>query len=442
MSNLTQSKKVAREVSLDPIPGHTLVVYKRSGGSGKSFFIELNPEQQFTEEKKNWWQRFTSDPPSYIAYAVNRNEALKLVISRLLLTSHGRACDLIISVEYHVSAPRRVADRYDDDPLTLLEEAIFDSLKDGLANSDWDDIKRRFATVAEDALINGRAKIDRRADNLGFAIESIKLERQLHQKDLKELEAEDLREQMQVEQEKQRIEHEAAMHRNNLEHVREVNKVEQEGYLQHKKVEQEGALQFKKLEQEGALQDKTLEQQASRLAIQNTLDAYEQRKRLNDGVVDSSVKALDITAGNIDSIAQLEAGHRAFGRMARGIGGVDGSGGGSGASGVAGIGEAPRYGALTEGTGASGSLPKVVDLLTRTLHAIEDAGLASTDKNRLLSVLLHLTAESLLGREADAARLEGYETSLQDVTAELGYYPPELERFIRDNYRALKERLE
>lgn len=416
MSNLTQTKKVAREVSLDPIPGHTLVVYKRSGDRGKSFFIELNPEQQFTEERKGWWRRFTSDPPSYIAYAVNRNESLKLIISRLLLTSQGRAFDLIITVEYHVEAPRRVADRYDDDPLALLEEDIFDSLKDVLANSEWDDIKYRFAAVAEEALIGSRGKIDRRAANLGFAIESVKMERQLQQKDLRELEAEELREHMRVEQEKQRIEHEAAIQRANLEHVREVKKLEQQGYLQ----------------------EKTLEQQASRIEIKRKLDNYERTKRLHDGIVDHSITGIGRAAEEINSFRQIEDGYRTFKRMAQETGAGDGGGGaGSGSQG----GEGLRYGFLMEGAGDSGSLPKVIDLLTRTLRAVEEVGLTPADKNHLLSALLHIAAESMLGTDCDDAQIERYESRLQDVATELSHYPPELERFIRDNYRSLKERL-
>jgi hypothetical protein len=425
MSNLTQTKKVAREVSLDPIPGHTLVIYKRQG-TGQTFFIELNPEQQFTEEKKNWWRRFTSDPPSYIAYAVNRNESLKQVITRILLTSQGRAFDLIITIEYHVAAPRRVADRYEDDPLALLEEAIIDSLKEPIANSDWDDIKRRFAAVAENALLVARPKIDRRAGDLGFAIESISLERQLHQKDLKELEAEELREQLEVEQEKERLRHKADLLRADLEHEREV-----------KKLGQEGTLQLKKLELDGVFEDRKLEQQVNQIGKKNAVDSNARRNRFQDGVLESSLKAIDGTASEINSIPQLEAGHRAFERMARGVSRDSNSE----TAGARDLVEGARYGFLTEGSGDASSLPKVVDLMKRTLQAVEEAGLGAEDKNHLLSVLLHLVAESMLGDEADDSQIGSFQSRLQEVVIELTHYPPELERFIRDNYRSLKERL-
>lgn len=411
MSNLTQTEKVARIVSLDPIPGHALVIYK-SVGNGKVFFTELSPEQQFKEERTSWWKRFTSDPPSYIAYAVNLNEHLKTSFSeRVGLHTQTKYFDLLLTVEYHVSLPRRVAERYEDDPLTLLQNEIFNLVKNVLSAMEFDAIKHRFALVAEETLDCTRAEIDGRAQKLGFKIEAIRLERQLLEWDTK---VEALVEETKVGQEMREIKHQDTLHQTSLEYEQEEKKLQHEGRLHTQKLEQKRAL----------------------MGVENVLRQNERRNKAMDGLTDAGIDAVKIVASEMKSPKQIEDGFNVLQRIAMrqdSEGGV--------ATDTKAVGAAPISGYLGAQSSGTDALGKVIDLLYRTYQEVGGVDYSLAERNRLLSVLFHLAAESMLCDEANNAKIQEYQEQLKDVVEGLSHWPPELERFVRDNYRSLKDRL-
>ncbi len=98
-------------------------------------------------------------------------------------------------------------------------------------------------------------------------------------------------------------------------------------------------------------------------------------------------------------------------------------------------------GLLAAQNGEVGVLPKVAELLSNTFQMVAQLSYTAEEKTRLLSALIHLAAEAMLGEEADEEKIKACREKLQDVVAKLSFLPRELEDFIHDNYRGLKERL-
>jgi hypothetical protein len=412
MPNLTQTEKVAREVPLDPIPGHSLVIYQRLG-EGKVYFTELSPEQQFKEEKTTWWKRFTSNPPSYIAYAVNLNKHLAWKFTRRvqLLQNQTKSFDLIVTFEYHVSLPRRVAERYEDDPLGLLENEIFRLVNEVIATKDWDAIRNRFAVAARETIDCTKDAIDERAENLGFQVERLILENQLLEKDVH---IEILREEAWVQQEANKIQHQSKEHEAQLEHNRKIEAQKR----QNTERTQELDLTINRSDRENWVRDD------------------ERMNKLKDGGVEAGIKAMYGVGDEIKTPRQFKEvidmvqGVSARRREQTPGGFADRA-----------LGGAAQQGYLPERTGENSGLPKVIDLLYRTHCVVEALDCPASEKNRLLSALFHLTAEALMGDEADEAKIKDYNERIKDAFVGLSHSPQDLERFLLDNFRSLKDRL-
>lgn len=411
MPNLTQTEKVAREVSLDPIPGHALVIYQRLG-EGKVYFTELSPEQQFKEEKTTWWKRFTSNPPSYIAYAVNLNKHLAWKFTRRVqLQNQINAFDLSVTFEYHVSLPRRVAERYEDDPLGLLENEIFRLVNEVVATKEWGAIRNRFAVAARETIDCTKEAIDERAENLGFRVERLLLESQLLEKDVH---IEILREEAWAQQEAEKIQHQSKEHQAQLEHKRKI----EDQRRQDAERTQEVDLAINRSDKENWLRDD------------------ERMNKLKDGGVEAGIKAMYGVGDEIKTPRQFKE----VIDMVQGVSARRREPSPGGFADRA-LGGAAARGYLPERTGENGGLPKVVDLLYRTHCVIEALDCPASEKNRLLSALFHLAAEAMMGDEADEAKIKDYNERVKDAVVGLSHCPQDLERFLIDNFRSLKDRL-
>lgn len=453
MSNLTISENLVREVPLAPIAGHALVVYKRVNGI-RTFLAELNPEQQFREERTSWWKRFILDPPSYTAYAVNLNDHLGLRFSRrVLLQNQVDDFDLIFRLRYHVSAPRKVVDRLSEDPLLNLQKEIIEVVTDVVSNEEWEAIRDRFNLVADNALTHTCDEISDLAGRWGFAIDVLKLERQLPEGVLqpgltrKEKELEIERHRLEVEAEKKRLnianqktiyqatlEHESTVHKDGLEAKRQEV---QHGYtLLHDERE------YERKQRELNYQDSLLRQdeknRIERLVLETVLNDNELMQRIKAGGAEAAVEVFKNIAGETSSPRQLEEVLSVLKRMKQLFGN----------EGIASTPDMQALGGLnvpvallSAQNGEAGSLPKVVQLLSNTFKVVGEINYTATEKTRLFSALTHLTAEAMLGEEADDEKLKAYQEHLKNEVARLSFVPRALEDFIQDNYRGLKERL-
>jgi hypothetical protein len=452
MSNLTISENLVREVPLAPIPGHALVVYKRING-GRTFQAELSPEEQFKEEKTSWWKRYLSDPPSYTAYAVNLNEQLKLKFSRrILLQNQIDGFDLIFRLKYRISSPRKVVERISEDPLSNLQNEIIDIVADVFSNAEWDAIRDRFNPIADDALAITRDEIDALAAHWGFTIETLKLERQLPEPELqiglikKEKTGEVERHRIEAEAEKKRreIEHQKALHQAGLDHegtLYNVGLEQKRQEVQHGHTLRQEKLDYerkqKELEYQNSLHGQELENRLAKMLQENLLSDNDLMRKIRTGGADAAVEALKNIAGETTSPRQLEEALNVLQRLAL----KQPSGGARMADmQVLGAMKAPAA-LLSAQNGELGVLPKVAELLMITFQVVEGVSYTAAEKTRLLSALMHLAAEAMLGEEADEEKLKVHQKNLEDVVTKFSFLPEDLEHFLRDNYRGLRERL-
>ena len=423
MPNLTITEEVAREVPLAPIPGHALVVYKQVD-EGRSFFHELSPEQQFKEEKTAWWKRFISNPPSYVAFAINLNEDLNLKFSRrVLLQDHVSSFDLLFKLKYSVTNPRRVADRLTADPLNNLQNGIVDIVTEVVSNREWDSIRNSFNVVAEDTIALTKSGCDKLAAHWGFEIRTLRLERQLLEGDIKP--AKTQREKV-LEIETLRAEAEAAKERDSIEHAEALHK----GDLQAKRKEKE-------LENEGRLRRQQLRGEIERIDEEDLVGDHDLMRKIKKGGADALIQSLTVIADAMDNPRQLLDAID----MLKGISMRPSLGSGANAPELKALRAAP---ADMNAPNSEGSpLFKVGDLLYRTFQAVGNAPRYSPEeKTRLASALLHLTAEAMLGDSASEESVKQYHEKLVEVVGHLAYFTSsDLELFIKQNYSSLKEKL-
>lgn len=423
MPNLTITEEVAREVPLAPIPGHALVVYKQVD-EGRTFFHELSPEQQFKEEKTAWWKRFISDPPSYVAFAINLNEDLNLKFSRRVpLRDHVSSFDLIFKLKYRVSNPRRVADRLTADPLNNVQNGIVDIVTEVVSNREWDSIRNSFNVVAEDTIALTKSGCDKLAAHWGFEIRTLKLESQLLEGDLKPaktqkeklLEIETLRAEAEAAKERESIEHTGALHKGDLEAKRKE----------------------KELEHASRLRRQQLRDQIDRIDEEDLVGDHDLMRKIKQGGADALIQSLTGIAETMDNPRQLLDAID----MLKGISMRPSLGSGGNAPELKALGAAPAN--INALNSEAGPLYRVGDLLYRTFQVVGNAPHCGADeKTRLVSALLHLTAESMLAESSSDERLKQYHANLTEVVGHLPYFTSsDLEVFIRQNYSSLTEKL-
>lgn len=456
MPNLTISENLVKEVPLAPHPAHALVVYKVVKG-GRTFQAELNPEEQFQEEQMGWWKRLRSDPPSYSAYAVNTNERLGLEFSkRVTLPNQADWFDLVFKLKYRVASCRRVVERLPEDPLSKLQSEIIDLVTEVVSNEEWGAIVNRFNRVADNALEQAREEINTQAAHWGFAVTSLKLERQLPEAVVeneiaqREQERETARRRAEAEAEKRRadIEHQKKIHQAALEHrgalhTEGLGAEFDEARHGHNLRKEERGHELRQLELKHQEEIRRLENEnrMGRMLLENLLNDNELLKQIKAGGADATVEAFRNIAGETNSPRQLEEVFNVIRRLKQLSGGDVGGGGGAASEVQAFAGINLPAGLLSAQNGEAGSLPKVAQLLSSSFQAVGAVSYTAQEKTRLLSAMTHLAAEAMLGEEADEEGLEAFKERLRGVVAGLSFMPDELQEFIRDNYRGLKERL-
>lgn len=130
--NLTKKELVSNAHGLDPIPGHSLVVFKQLRSGGKEFRDLLGPDQLF---KKAWSERVSD----FVTYYVTQDKQLRLSFSQACQTTDQLlSFTLHYTLTYCVSDPRLVCEKLENngDPLQRLVDEI--KAKIGPTVEAWD----------------------------------------------------------------------------------------------------------------------------------------------------------------------------------------------------------------------------------------------------------------------------------------------------------------
>jgi hypothetical protein len=396
MDNLTFVQKVIKPHTVDPLEGHTVVVIEQIGEAGEEFRFEIEPGQRVPKSGIDLfkWLRGGRGGPNYFAYAVTDDPGLRFKFSvPVKMDTQAHSFMLVVSVDYRVASPRLVVTRRNADPIQKLREEISLKMQREFASRSWISIRNEFREIEREAIAATLQSLREFAGRYGLEIRDLSLSYELQEKDFID------------------VTHEAA-----LDQQTEVQKREAE--FERLKVVEESKITAVKNEQahEEALRQKrrehellTLEQMqhVDRSKLEAAVAARLNLGRIGDAATEAAVTAIRTAGGSIRTPAELLA---AFTALVGAVGGARALIEGNGDSAVPSIaGLLPQAGVGQNGAGAV-----IGDMLVHTGFL----GLDRLPKQQLQSAILHLIAELLLEREAEASIIDKYRDQLEKIRSE------------------------
>lgn len=394
MDNLTFAQKIIKQHTVDPLEGHTVVVIEQVGEAGEEFRFEIQPGERVPKNGIDLfrWLRGGRGGPNYFAYAVTGNPELRLRFSApVKVDTQAHSFMLVVDVDYRVASPRLLVTRRNDDPIRKLRDEISAKLARSLAPLSWISIRHEFREIEREAIAETIESLREFAERYGLELRNLSLACELEEGDFID------------------VKHEAAVEQQSEVHKRTSEfdrlKVVEESKTTAVKNEQAHleALRQKKREHDLLVLDR--EQQLSRSQLESNLTARINLVRIGDAATEAAVTALKAVGGSIRTPAELV---RAFQDLigavseARALIEGDGHDGHAGGAGF-----------LTQ-AGQNGAAAVIADMLAQTANMSCDR----MQKQQLQSGILHLVAELLRERDAEASVIEKYRTEIERIRSE------------------------
>lgn len=415
MENLTLAQRIIKPHTVDPLDGHTVVVIERVGDAGEEFRFEIEPNMRAPKTKLDLfkWLRGGRGGPNYFAYAVNSHPQLRLEYAApMKMDDQIHSFDVIITLGYHVSEPRVVVVRRNDDPIRTVRKEIAFALQRELADRSWIGIVTEFREVAAEAVVATFDSLQRFAESYGLAIDDVSLAHELPEPYLillrKEAEAERDAQlyKVQADLDRVKIREDSVTGAIESERIHEATVVGKRRELELTSLTQER-------EHEELVRQKKREHDILKLEDIHTLDreevhgAVSSRHRL-DQIADAAAAATVTAFRNIGNsistapeLLQVVGSLQTTVAQARAL--LEGNSGP-----VAHEGAVPRL-----GDGKSGPGDVILEMFASTSRMnLGDA------KPRLQSAILHLIAELLLDRHASSERIAEYRDRILAIRAE------------------------
>lgn len=391
MENLTLTMKVAKPHTIDPLEGHTVVIFETVGEAGEEYRFEIEPGQTRPKTKLNLFEVLRGrKAPNYFAYAVTGLPELQWTFTTdVVLDIQAHTFTLLVTLAYSVGEPRVLVTRRNDDPIRKVREKIADMLVREFAQRRWTEIRYDFRVVEREVVAATLDPLRQYAAFFGIRIHNISLSHRLQEIDFADIlddeAAENAKARAQREGEGARVVIAETAHTKALE---------------------------EKLQHDAELQRKEREQQLTTLALTHTLDrrpheallaGHRRADEVADAWADAAVIAIKVAGGAIHTPAELmDALHymRSAADQLNALG--DGS--------------TPARGFLNaRSNGQSGAST----LITEAFLETERMGLSLTRKQQLQSAVLHLVAELLLDGDGRPAVVDEYAERIDALRAEL-----------------------
>lgn len=343
--NLTEQQKlVVPARGLDPVPGHRLVVFKKVG-VGRKLRACLEPEQRL--------KRTILEPPSsFVAYAVPCDKQLRYQFERTF-KSHDQlhSFSLLLTFEYRIAEPASLVEALGKDPLRSLGKETVSVLKTTLKRLDWHLIEREPVDLEKVLFldpVDGETNLERLrrfAASYGIGLGRITASRQLPDNEIQVGRA-----------------------------AREHSERQEILTIEH------GTAGLK---------------QAFRHELQDREDGFDRRKEILDTVAHEASRAIGRAAERVRTFSDIQSAVRQVQGMRNDLLQLGAGGGPSQAGALPPSQQIPAGGATVEAATPVGSL---LGEISRNLsHLPREA----PQRNLLLSALLHLIGEALLGDGAD-----------------------------------------
>jgi len=354
MANLTEQERLVRRLPEPaPHPDHYLLVFKRSGRDWK-LRLSLGPGEPYRKP-------FLESPDALVAYIIPSEPHLRYSFDDTYKTHDQlHSFKLQLTLEYRISDPASLIQKFERDPLQSVIDEIDSYLKQRIKSLDWTAVEHEQVGLeqilfhhASDEGSTGFAKLRHFADQQGIGIQRILVVRELPKEETKVAAAE----------------------------VRNIRD-------QHIAVIEHGTRSLRQnLGHELADRQKT----------------FDRRNQLAQNITNNIGRAFDQATDNIRSLDDIQ---RAVPKVAAIQGAITGVATGA----LPGV---QAAGVLSGGSGmpllssASAESP-LTALLVEVAGALGGLDCDPADRRAILSWSLHLIAEALRGSAASQEELETY----------------------------------
>jgi hypothetical protein len=384
MDNLTLSLKVAKPHTIDPLEGHTVVIFEKVGDAGEEYRFEIEPGQTRPRTKLNLFEWLRGQkPPNYFAYAVSGLPELRWTFTTdVTLDIQAHKFTLLVTLAYSVGGPRLLVTRRNDDPIRQVRDYIAGLLARQFAQRTWGEIRHDFRLMERQIIAATIDAARQFADHFGIRVHGIELNHRLQEKDFA-----DLQQQEAAQRAKEQAELDGEVERAKLAQTAQTDTMKS-GF------DRERALRDKEHEQELSLLDR--DHEIDRRSREALLARYRRDDMLDEAVAQTIVR-LTGSAETPDDLLRTFGKLRANDQLSIGSG------------------SAPQRAILTGGSQQSGAGPTVAEALSET----EQMGFAHKDKQQLQSAILHLIAELLLDGSADEQAIARYAAKIDELRHDL-----------------------
>jgi hypothetical protein len=388
MENLTMAQKIIRShAGLDPLAGYALVVYEQTGASGEEFRGVLKPGARFKKPKAGLTGLLhLRQAHNYLAIAVNLAPELRFTFNEhFTLDDQLHEFDMVFELAYYVTDPETVATTRNEDPLRQLRDEVIRLIGRLLIRADWKEVRHNFRALERRVVADAWEELTNYATKLGFGLKDIGLRARLPEK---EIEVDVLRENLTRQAQKHKIEQETVREKQS-----ESSKTEDQRRQREHKIQEDDE------DNRARRREKELDNRRRILHKEDEVDAFEQRRRLREGITEASITAFDNVAKNISTPAELQDGINVL-QLTPGV---------SGSTGHANV--TPPANLL--GGHAHDYPPAGADLdwlvvLSQDLAEINRWSYPFEQMRAVNSAVLHIVAELLLDDHADEETLNRY----------------------------------
>lgn len=173
MDNVTFTHSVLRKHTIDPLEGHTVVVFEQIGDAGEKFRFEIEPEHE--PQKAGLFRLPWRAQPNYFAYAVPTASLQAQFGADIRMDDLLHAFVMKIGVTFSVSEPRLVATRRNDDPLKIVRDEIVRLVQKCIAPYRWIDVTNNFRRVEGEVISEVLAAVRHLASGCGLRVQDLSL---------------------------------------------------------------------------------------------------------------------------------------------------------------------------------------------------------------------------------------------------------------------------
>jgi hypothetical protein len=181
IKNLTFEQNVIKDHAVEPLAGHSLIVFERVGESGEAVRFELEPGETLPKTRIPLFRRLGGrSDPNYFAFAINRAPKLSYTFSDpFRMDDHGHEFSLVFVLTYSVANGATIATLRAQDPLRRLRDMISKTIGREFKQKAWRDVCHRFRELEAQILVATLAMLTDFAADYGLRIDALTLDSSL-----------------------------------------------------------------------------------------------------------------------------------------------------------------------------------------------------------------------------------------------------------------------